>query len=388
VRWTGAALVGILLAASSFAATQPASTREIFEQGQQALNRGDLSAAEQAFRKVLTAEPNNVGAHGNLAVVYMRRRAWKPALAELRAAGKLAPDDPGILLDIGLVYYREADYGRAIPPFESVLRSQPHSTQASYLLGLCYFFRERYADAAQTLAPLWPQESGNLQYLYVLSLAANKAGRKDLDQRAASRLIDLGRDSAELHLIVGKAHMAHERWDQAMKEFQQAERINPKLSFLHYFMGTVYRRNNNFEAAKREFLKDAAIEPDVAYDFDQLGAVCYDLNQIPEAQRYFQQALRLDPGLGTSLYGLAKIYKRQGNYQEALSALRAAGHIDPESTSVHYLLGQVLYAMGRRAEAKPEFAEALRLKQATRDELERKISGQHPSDPQLAGEDR
>ncbi len=44
--------------------------------------------------------------------------------------------------------------------------------------------------------------------------------------------------------------------------------------------------------------------------------------------------------------------------------------------------------MGRRAEAKREFDEAARLKQATRDELERKISGQHPADPQLAHEDQ
>jgi hypothetical protein len=62
--------------------------------------------------------------------------------------------------------------------------------------------------------------------------------------------------------------------------------------------------------------------------------------------------------------------------------------IDPQSSSAHYLHGQVLFAVDRRAEAKLAFDEALRLKQATRDELERKISGRHPSDPQLAGEDR
>jgi len=68
--------------------------------------------------------------------------------------------------------------------------------------------------------------------------------------------------------------------------------------------------------------------------------------------------------------------------------LREAAAIDSQSASVHYLSGQVLFEMGRRAEAKREFDEAGRLKQATRDELERKISGQHPSDPQLAREDR
>jgi len=52
------------------------------------------------------------------------------------------------------------------------------------------------------------------------------------------------------------------------------------------------------------------------------------------------------------------------------------------------LRGQVLFAMGRRPEAKAEFDKAARLKQAVRDELERKISGQYPADPQLTREAR
>src|SRR5580658_6419183 len=130
-----------------------ADVRQIFERGQRAMDAGDLSAAEKDFRAVLAAEPDNVGAHGNLAVVHMRRKEWKAALSELQAAERLAPKIPGIRLNIGLVYYRQADYRQAIAPFESVLRDQD-SRQARYLLGLCYFFTERYADAAATLQPL------------------------------------------------------------------------------------------------------------------------------------------------------------------------------------------------------------------------------------------
>jgi tetratricopeptide (TPR) repeat protein len=370
------------------AAAQQTDTRQIFERGQHAMDAGDLAAAAKDFHAVLAAEPDNVGAHGNLAVVHMRRKEWTAALTELRIAERLAPKMSGIRLNIGLVYYRQADYQDAIEPFESVVRDQPESTQARYLLGLCYFFKEHYAEAAQTLEPLWPRESENLNYLYVVSIAANKAGMAELDRRATTHLIEAGHDSAEFHLIIGKAHAGARMYDRAMEEFEQAARINPKLPLVHYFLGTEYRRQNDFEHAKQEFLKDIAIAPDVAYDYDELGAVCYALNRIPEAERYFKEALRLDPGMGTANYGLAKIYKQQGKYAAALDALHAAGAIDPRSSSVYYLRGQILYAMGRRQEAKLQFKEAARLKQDTRDELERKISGQHPSDPQLAREDQ
>ena len=71
------------------AAAQPADTRQIFERGQHAMDAGDLAAAEKAFRAVLAAEPDNVGAHGNLAVVHMRRKEWNRALSELRAAEQI-----------------------------------------------------------------------------------------------------------------------------------------------------------------------------------------------------------------------------------------------------------------------------------------------------------
>jgi len=59
-----------------------------------------------------------------------------------------------------------------------VVRDQPDALQPRYLLGLCYFFAERWGDAATTLEPLWAQESSHLPYLYVVSNAAHRAGRK------------------------------------------------------------------------------------------------------------------------------------------------------------------------------------------------------------------
>ena len=38
------------------------------------------------------------------------------------------------------------------------------------------------------LDPLWPQESDDLNYLYVLGNAANKAGKSDIEDRALTAL--------------------------------------------------------------------------------------------------------------------------------------------------------------------------------------------------------
>jgi Flp pilus assembly protein TadD len=163
-----------------------------YQAGEQALNRGDLHAAEKAFRRVLALAPNDSGAHANLGVVYMRQRSWKTALEELETAKRLAPQVAGIRLNMGLVYFRREDYTLAIPAFESVVRDEPNSEQARQLLGLCYFLDERYADTIGALEGLWPASNTDLNYLYVLTIAAGKSGRHDLENRALERLIEVG----------------------------------------------------------------------------------------------------------------------------------------------------------------------------------------------------
>jgi len=199
---------------------RPGDPGKVFKLGQDALTRGQLDEAERDFRKVLQLDPQSGAAYANLGVVYMRRKEWTKALDELQKAERLMPEVAGIRLNIGLAYFRQNEFLKATPPFESVLRDQPDALQPRYLLGLCYFFAERYADAAATLEPLWAQESGQLPYLYVLSNAAHRAGRKELDERATTQLIKLGDGSPAYRLFVGKYHLNLEHYDAALAEFQ------------------------------------------------------------------------------------------------------------------------------------------------------------------------
>jgi tetratricopeptide (TPR) repeat protein len=354
-----------------------------YQAGEQALTRGDLPGAEKAFRHVLTLTPNDAGAHANLGVVYIRQRSWKLALEQLEIARRLAPQIAGIRLNIGLVYFRKENYADAIPAFKSVVRDEPDSEQARQLLGLCYFLDERYADAVRTLEGLWPASNSDLNYLYVLTIAAAKVGRHDLENRAMERLVEVGKDSAELHLYLGRAFLAGGQDTQALAELGQAEKLNSRLPFLHYNLGLVYKRRHDFEKARHEFLSDRDIEPDVAYDYDELGTVSAALGDDNAAERYFQEAVRRDERLETSWYGLAKIYRQRKKYGDALRALEAAGKIDSQSASVHYLRAQVLLAMGKNAEAREELATVRQLQKKTTDKLEQAISGGHFRDPQV-----
>src|SRR3984885_2370325 len=365
-----------------------ANPAAIFQAGQNALNAGHLDEAERDFQKVLALDPRQGGAYANLGVVYMRRKDWSKALTMLRRAEQLLPHVAGIRLNIGLAYFRQNEFLKAIPPFESVVRDQPDSLQPRHLLGLCYFFAERWADAANMLEPLWAQESGQLSYLYVLSIAAHRAGQKDWDEKATAQLIQAGEGSPEFHLFMGKAHLNLEQYDLALADFQAAEKANPKLTFVHFNLGLTYLKKQDYEHARDEFLKDAAVEPDLAFNYDELGDVYAQMQQYSDAEKVYREALRRDPRLLNSYVGLAKVYQRMQNYQKALIAIDSAGKLDPVRTDIHYLRGQILLQLGRKQEGKKELEAAVRIDNERRAQRQKQVeSGTVPS-PELLGDDQ
>jgi tetratricopeptide (TPR) repeat protein len=329
-----------------------------FARGQQALKTGDLATADASFRKVLSIDPQAGPAYANLGVIAMRRHEWGGALNLLEKAEKLDPKMAGIRLNIGLVKYRREDYTGAIPPLESVLRDQPNSTQARYLLGLCELYTERYADAVATLEPLWPTSSGDIMYLYALGIAAHRANQKELDERAMLRLVEIGSDTPEFHLILGKAYLNRGDSEQAIAQLQKAEAANPDLPYVHFGLGVAYMKNDNNEQSESELKKEIALEPNLPDAYEQLGELYLKLSRFDEAEKELRQALRLNPKMPASLFGLAKINMQRDKYQQALAAIDGALKLAPESQTVHFVRGRILLKLGRREEAEKELVTA------------------------------
>ncbi len=355
--------------------------QEAYQRGEDALRSGDLAVAERAFRETIAQDAQSVGAHANLAVVFMRRHQWVPALDELRKAERLAPNVAGIRLNIGLVQYHRANYPDAIEAFASVLRDDPASVQARYWKGLCEFLIADYADAFAGLHPMFAEQSGNLQYLYALGIAAAETGHPEVERTALLRLMKVGGDAPELHLLLGKAHLFRDEDEEALVEFEKAAKGDPKLPFAHYYLGVAARRKQNLERARAEFLADIAVEPDIALDYEQLGDICAIQGADRQAEDYYRQALKLEPRLVTSHYALAKLYKKDGKLTDALAEADAAAAEDAQSASVHYLRAQILQGLHRTEEAKIAFAHSAELRRKVRDDLEQKISGRAMRDP-------
>ena len=363
---------------------RPADPGAIFQQGQKALTEGNLDSAESAFRRVLKFDPQSAAARANLGVIAMRRKDWDQALAELHRAEKLDPAMAGVRLNIGLVEYRRSNYAAAIPPLQSAAKAQADSLQAPYLLGLCLMFVGRYAEAVNYLEPLWPRMSDQFVYLYVLSNSAFHAKNQALDQRALQRLVEIGGDSPEFHLVMAKALLNRHDTQRALDELQKAEAGNSNLPFLYFNKGLAYQQANQTDLAEAAFRKDTEVEPDSPYGFEQLGKLYLRADRERDARDAFEQALQRESRLPDTLLELAKIEMHSSNLALSLRRIDAALKLTPDDRSAHYLRGQILQKMGRRMDAQAEFARARDLAAATVDRERANFTKDQPPDPQLA----
>ena len=360
--------------------------QKLFEAGDAALRGGKLDQAERDFRQVIAINPEVAGAYANLGVIAMRRKQWARALEMLHKAEKLAPDVAGIRLNIGLAYFRQNDFARAIEPFESVVRQSPDSYQARYLLGLCYFFNDRWVDAMTALEPLWPQASGQLNYLYVLDIAAYKGKNAALEEKAAGRLVEVGEGSPAFHLLMGKAHLNRGEYDDAIKEIEAAAQADPKLPFVHFNLGLAYVHKQEYDRARAEFQKDIAIEPDAPFSFEQLGSLEATNGNDEEAAKNYRAALKIDPKRIDSLMGLAKIDEHGHHYAAALQELERVINLEPNNAAARYLRGQVLMHVGREKEGREELATATNMLNEQREARHQELEGETVPSPEVARE--
>ena len=208
------------------------------------------------------------------------------------------------------------------------------------------------------LEPLWSVRSDDVLYLYLYDIAAVESGQKQLDEKILHRMIQVGGQTAEYHLILGKAFLNRFEVAEAKAELELAATVNPNLPFLHMNLGITYMRLGDNERAESEFRKDMELEPDLADNYQQLGVLFSRMQRDEDAEKAFHEALKRDAKNGDAYLGLAKLYQKQQKSELALKMIDAALRLEPDIQGGHFLRGRILAQLGRQQEARVELAAA------------------------------
>jgi Flp pilus assembly protein TadD len=188
-------------------------------------------------------------------------------------------------------------------------------------------------------------------------LAANQPGA----EAEAERALEVGRDLVESRIEPGVIAEAHERLDDAIRIFRQAESEFPESPLPYWQSGILERRLDRIDEARRDLLTAAKYLPTPAPAYEQLGELELKQNHLTEAKGFFDEALASDPDRADAHNNLAAIDLAESSLPAAEQECRASLAIDPDNVTACNNLGVALARQGRASEAKQYFERAVEI---------------------------
>ncbi len=341
---------------------QSISTEQIFQQASRSIATGAFTEAESGFLEVLRREPNNLGALGNLGVVYSRMNLPVKAVKIYQKALKLAPNQPGLLLNLGLALLKMDDYKKAKQVFSqlSVIGSA-RQLQARELLAICQLQTGQISEATSSLEALFhlPDPSPGVYHFLALAYVKQK------DNTRAQQVLDqlLSRlPAAQAHYLEGRVWYDAAIFDRALASFEKAYAADKTIEGLALQTGKTQLSLRNFEQAEASFRAALTESPSDIEAKYFLGALLVQQNRNEESLSLLTDVRSSRPDLWGTSYYLGKAQLALGKAALALPLLLEAARRATNESPVQYQLARAYQALGRKTEAAQAFASVARLK--------------------------
>lgn len=298
----------------------------------------DFGRALQQFRIALATYPSS--APGNLfaGLSLLNSGHPKESLAYLQKAHLVQPDDPTPLLALARA---EVACNQLLPSrasYKEAVRLYPQNAEAWYGLGIV----ERVL-AERDLKQLRPGVS---------SSEAQAKSRTALraSEQAIGKAMQLDPGSVHARMILGESFRIAERYDLAVKEYEEATKQQPKFAPAWAGLAVAYSAAGDDRNALQAAAQALELEPSDAGTNALVAGTYLRLSDYSKAELYALRALQLQPDLLSAQIVLAKIYLSRHQPQKALPMLQATVKEDTDG-STYYLLATTLRQLGRSADA-------------------------------------
>ncbi len=232
--------------------------------------------------------------------------------------------------------------------------------KARYFLGQIAEEDKRWDEALKWFGAVGPGE----HYLAARLHAANVMAKQDRIEAARKHLqeTDAANPRERAQLLIGEAQLLREAGrladaHAALTAALEREPDQPELIYETALLAERLGRVDELESRLRRLLE---IKPDHAHAMNALGYSMADRSiRLDEARKLIEHALEIAPNDPFILDSKGWVLFRQGQLQAALEVLNEAFRVRPDPEIAAHL-GEVLWALGRKDEARATWDTALK----------------------------
>lgn len=281
---------------------------------------GQLSRAEQTYRRAIQADSANAAAYNLLGLVLASQGKLDEAIGCFQTAVQRDPDYAQAHNNLGVALEQQGKLDEAAAAFRQAVQVRPD-----------------YAEAHNNLG-----------------VAMEKQGRLDEAVACCSRAAELKPDYVEAYNSLGVAFERQDKLDEAEACFRRAVELRPDFAEAHSNLGGVLDRQDKLEPAAAALRRALALKPDSPEAHVNLGLVLERLGRLDEALAVLQRAVALEPKVAEVHMNLGLVLERQGNVEEAMTSFRRA-LVQPDCAQAHLNYALALLRSGNFDEGWREY---------------------------------
>lgn len=198
------------------------------------------------------------------------------------------------------------DADRGVRLLEDLSRLDKGNVELSFYLAETCFSAGDLERAAGYFKKILAVEPNHFESLVYSGIAASEKGETETAEVLLKRALEKKADAFLPHFALGALYANASRWDDAEQELRRALETAP-VPAAHVLLGTVLREKGDVSRAIREFEEARRLQPDSEEAAFQLGLCYLEKNRARRALECFQEALEKNP--------------RRLEYQEAVRLL-------------------------------------------------------------------
>jgi len=323
-------------------AAQDDAAQQHFASAQTYQLAGDYNSAAKEYQRSIAIGLDHLG---NLRAA---RQNYPEAEQLLKLAMQVDPDDLNAALDLAITELYSGDMTTAETDTKAILKKDPDHFRAHVLLGKIEFLRGDYQAAADELHAALGL-STDFDVAYSLALADLQLKKSSLAIVLFDEMKNSLPESAQLHVLIGRAFLATDYPQLAAKEFEHATTLDPQYPNVHTYFGLASLLS--------------AQAPETSRGEKQLD--------LTKAETALQEAVKLQPQDSRAFFYLGRCYAAEQQWAKAADAYRsvikltpAARRMDAAMVGAYDGLAEALRKLNKDEEAAPESATAQQIRAA------------------------
>jgi tetratricopeptide (TPR) repeat protein len=335
--------------------------------------QGKTVEAEAAWTALSKAHPTDPEPFAHLGLLEAHQEHYAEAITSYRKAMALNPTMPRLQFNLGLAYFKAADYKESLQQFEPLLKTLPPDSDEAQrlviLIAMSHYGLGEFAASTPYLKQAADHDAQNQTLLLTLAHSCLLSKQYQCVLDAFHRMVALNAESAESDMLVGEALDEMKDTIGAIKEFRAAIAANPKEPNVHFGLGYLLWTQGHTNEAAAEFQAELDNDPQHIQAMLYLADSQIQMNRMDDARPLLEKVVKIDSANPMGRLDLGVVYADAGRNEEALRELKAAEQLDPSDANVHWRLFRLYRSMQKTAEANAELAKTKRIDKASREGL-------------------